>query len=86
MMLFHYILKEDRTNYIRRFYNAQSKDPGRNARELLFGCWLIIHCFSLIKPGTQLALKAACLPHARQKTTNIVGLVALSLAFFMGYE
>ena len=30
MMFFHYILKEDKNSLIRRFYDAQSKNPGRN--------------------------------------------------------
>ena len=28
----------------------------------------------------------ACLAHTKQKVSNIVGLTALRLAFFMGYE
>ena len=38
----------------------------------------------VLKPS--LHLWWACLPHAGLKATNIVGLAALSLAFFIGYE
>ena len=30
MMFFHYILKEDKNSLIRRFFNAQLANPGKN--------------------------------------------------------
>ena len=37
MMFFHYILKEDKNSLIRRFFDAQLKNPGKNDWVLMIG-------------------------------------------------
>ena len=41
---------------------------------------------SLAREGVCAPAGPAFLPHTKQKVSNIVGLTALRLAFFMGYE